>query len=76
MSFEGDHSSENEVIVVLSPELITKSIVGLVDLNELLAGLWVALVVLGMVFERELPIGGFDLIHRGISGESENGVVV
>lgn len=62
MGFDRDHLSEYEAIIVLSFELVGKSVEGLVDFDELLVGLFIACIGLRMVFEGKFSIGGFDFL--------------
>lgn len=71
-----DHLSENPVVVIFSSELIAKSVVGLVDFDELGFCLFVAWAIFGVVLDGQFTICLFDLIHSGILSHSEHFVVV
>ena len=71
-----DHLSENPVVVIFSSELIAKSVVGLVDFDELGFCLFVAWAIFGMILDGQFTICLFDLIHSGILSHSKHFVVV
>lgn len=62
MGFHRDHLSEYAAIIVLSFELIGKSVEGLVDFDELFVGLFIACIGLRVIFEGHFSIGGFDFL--------------
>lgn len=51
MSFHRNHRSENEIIVVISSKFITKSVIGLINLNKLFVSLLVSGIILRMIFK-------------------------
>jgi hypothetical protein len=55
---------------------IGKYCVGLGRLFELLLGVRIIRVAVGMVFDRQLPISGLDLACRCISPDTENIVII
>lgn len=67
--------SEDDVVIVLSSELVGKSLVGLIHLDELLVGLFIIWVALGVILDRELSIRLLDIIERSVFGHSEDSVV-
>lgn len=52
MSSHGNHLSKHQIIIVLPLVLIAQSIVGLIDLDELLMGLLISRVRFGVILKR------------------------
>jgi hypothetical protein len=64
--------SEKPVIICLPLGLIANGIIGLIDLDEFILCLLIFWITLWMIFQSHLSIGLFDLIHRGIIGNSKD----
>src|SRR5581483_785189 len=67
---------EAELVVNLPLLLVTQNVVGLGDLLELLFGLLIAGIHVGMVFARSLPERLADLVLRGRLLHAKSGVII
>ena len=67
---------EAELVVNLALLLVAQNVVGLGDLLELLLGLLVAGIHVGMIFARSFPEGLADLLRRGRLLHAERCVIV
>lgn len=72
----GVHARMAKLVVPGLFILIGQYLVGLVDFFKLGFGLLVARVQVGMVFFRQLTIGLFDLVFRGVFGNSHHLIII
>ena len=66
---------EYDLVIILSFELIGKSVVGLTDLYELLVCSLIVRIVLRMILQGELSIGILNLIKTCTFGNPQSSVV-
>lgn len=71
-----NHWSKDQIVVVLSPKLIAKSIIGLIDLNELFMSFLVSWIILRMILDGKPSVSSFDIIKSGVSLEPKGSKVV
>ena len=65
-----------EPVVVGAPFRIAENVVGFRSFLELLFGLGIVRIVIGMILERQLSVGALDLVLGSVSGDAKNFVIV
>lgn len=70
------HLSKEEIVIILSPELVGKSVIGFIDLNELSMSSFIIGIVFGVVLQSKFSICNLDVIKSSVSIYTKHFVVV
>lgn len=76
MSSQWHHLSKDKVVIILSPELIGKSVIGFIHFHKLSMSSFIVRIIFGMVFQGKFSICSLNVIKSSSLSNSKNFIVI